>query len=104
MDETQQPQPKKNGGARPGAGRKPGGHNAKPTHAMRYEAQMHDLIGDRFRATFEELVRLALHADRDADRLKAIEMLHNRILGKPREFINVTNETPPSELPEWTDE
>ena len=102
-DEQKKPE-KAHGGPRRGAGRPKGGHNARPTHAVQFERQMVDLIGDNFRLAFNEMCRIMLHGEKEADRLKALEMFFNRVLGKPKETINVTNDAPTSELPEWTDD
>lgn len=86
---TDQPNPKPNGGARPGAGRPKGARNKRPTLAAQYEARLHALVDPEFDATVRELVRLALGAVKETDRLKAIQMLHDRMMGKTPDVLEV---------------
>lgn len=88
-------EPRRNGGARPGAGRPPGAKNKAPSRAAQYEARLFSLVDPRFEDTINELIRLSLHAIRESDRLKAIGMLHDRLIGKSPEVVEfVSAETP----------
>lgn len=87
---TDQSTPKNpNGGARPGAGRPKGARNKRPTLAAQYEARLHALVDPEFDATVRELVRIALNGAKESDRLKAIQMLHDRMMGKTPDVLEV---------------
>ncbi len=76
-----------NGGVRPGAGRPPGARNKASSRADQYEARLFALVDPQFEATVVELIRLALYATRESDRLKAIGMLHDRLIGKTADVV-----------------
>lgn len=82
-DEPKRP----NGGVRPGAGRPPGARNKVPARAAQYEARLFELVDPKFEATVLELIRLALSATRESDRLKAIGMLHDRLIGRTPDVV-----------------
>lgn len=78
------------GGARRGAGRPAGGKNARPTRAAQYEQQfLTRLTPERFLETIDELLRIALHGVNETNRLKAIQMIHDRAMGKPTETLEI---------------
>ena len=75
-----------NGGARPGAGRKPRGPG-KVTYDLKLVAQ------DFSEAGLKKLVEIMNHKDTsNADKLKAIGMLWDRAHGKPVQAIEGTGE------------
>lgn len=90
---TDQPQ-RQRGGVRPGAGRPLGSRNRASSRAAQYEARLFELVDPEFDATVRELVRLALRAPREADRLKAIGMLHDRLIGKTPETLEIIGDVP----------
>lgn len=87
---TDQSTPKNpNGGARPGAGRPKGARNKRPSQAAQYEARLFELVDPSFDDTIRELVRIALNGAKESDRLKAIQMLHDRVMGKTPDVLEV---------------
>lgn len=91
MSDDQQQQTSRPGGARPGAGRPRGARNRVPPQAEQYQQRFQALVDPEFDALVREQLRLAMHAQREGDRLKAIEGILNRLLGKPTETLDVVS-------------
>lgn len=77
------------GGAREGAGRPKGSVNRLPSKAAVLNERLADKVTDRFEELSEELIRIALQGKHDADRLKAIDSLFNRAMGKVPDVVTV---------------
>lgn len=78
------------GGARPGAGRPAGSKNKLPSKSSIFEARLIELVEPQFDAVVRELLRIALNSPRDSERLKAISMLLDRLIGKSPDVLEVT--------------
>lgn len=79
----------KRGGARAGAGRPKGSANKLPLKSMVARERVAALLEPHLEALVNELLRLALHADKDQDRLRALVEALNRLAGKVPDTIEV---------------
>lgn len=87
------------GGARPGAGRPPGVPNKLPSKSNLAKEAFAERIAPHIEALADELLRIALTAEKDSDRLRAIETILTRLLGKPVEEVVLRN---PGDAPSFT--